>query len=172
METIDPTQAPEAQFRYIERNLDVPLCEGEIFEAANKLAAATQEKFGVEREKSESNQGFNKRIRDLNSLIQRYSSQIANGFEERVVKCKVQFNYPSEGEKTITRLDNNAIVEVLSMDDDEMQEVLPFDDSEDDDTHDDEQPQGAESPATDKTTLDVAGRVRLTNPTTKAEAAA
>lgn len=127
METIDPTQAPEAQFKYIERNLDVPLNDGEIFEASKKLANANQEKLSVEREKSEVNQGYNRRIRELNKVIERYSSQIACGFEERVVRCKVQFNYPSEGEKTITRCDNDAVIAVLSMDQDELQEVLPFD---------------------------------------------
>lgn len=127
METIDPTQAPEAQFKYIERNLDVPLNDGEVYEASKKLAAAAQEKFAVEREKSEVSQGFARRIRNLNKVIEQYSSQIANGFEERVVRCKVQFNYPSEGEKTITRCDNDAVIAVLSMDQDELQEVLPFD---------------------------------------------
>jgi hypothetical protein len=136
MDTIDPTQAPEAQFKYIERNLDVPLCEGEIMEAAKKLAAADEERFAVEREKSQASQGYAKRLRELTKVIARYSMQINSGFEERVVKCKVQFNYPSEGEKTITRLDNDAVIEVLSMADDELQEVLPFNigDGNEDDT--------------------------------------
>jgi len=150
METIDPTQVPEAQFKKISMNLDVPLCEGEIIDAAKKLAAADEERFAVEREKSQVSQGFAKRLRELTKIIARYSMQINSGFEERDIPCEVRYNYPDAGMKTVTRLDTMAVVQTLSMGDDEMQEVLPFDgnaeDEDDSDLDGDDTAGGSDEP--------------------------
>jgi len=49
----------------------------------------------------------NARLKDISKAINKLYSAIRDGFEMREVECEVRINEPKDGQKTITRKDNN-----------------------------------------------------------------
>lgn len=72
-----------------------------------------------------------KRIVPLRDEITVLSKRFSNGYEIKSVHCKVEFNEPTIGKKSIVRSDTNELVETLNMTAEEMQEDFNFVDSAD-----------------------------------------
>lgn len=93
---------------------------------------------------------------DLKADEQRITSEIAklsrwvnDGYDFRQVECKVCFNDPKTGIKSLYRLDTGELVEQLSMELHEMQMDLPVENPEnnDDDHEEDEGDDSEEEPS-------------------------
>lgn len=59
-------------------------------------------------EKKETTKQFSDKIKVLEKQNVEFGHLIQQGFEEREIACNVQFNFPIDGKKTITRLDDHS----------------------------------------------------------------
>jgi hypothetical protein len=87
------------------RKLRHDFSESEVNEISQELVANINEKTRVEDEKKSAVRKFNGEIKYWDKKISRDAELITNGFEDRDTACEVQFNVPTYGNKTITRLD-------------------------------------------------------------------
>lgn len=95
--------------------------QDEILEKGTELARINAEKNGIENEKKAVTSSFKAKIDAKDAEIQELSNHINNGFEHRYVQCRVQYNDPNTGYKTIVRLDTGEIVRKESMTAEELQ---------------------------------------------------
>ena len=117
------------------RNLKCEFSMKERDEMIASLTRAIQKKDEYEEEKKRADADFKGLIETQSALIKRESRRISIGYEYRNVECRVDYDSPALGKKSIVRLDTGELVEELAMDADEAQGTLALAaDGEDDDT--------------------------------------
>lgn len=84
---------------------------------STKLTEAEEEKKAVVAQ-------FAERCAVSKSTISRLARYINNGYEYRNIDCEVHMHTPSDGIKTIARIDNGQIVKQIAMTAGELQENL------------------------------------------------
>lgn len=107
-----------------ERMLRYEFSKPEIFDLGRELAEANGKKARIESDKKRVVSDFTAQISSAENTIATLSQNISTGYEIRAVVCRVEYNHPSVGRKTIVRSDTHETVEVLEMTDYEMQGSL------------------------------------------------
>ena len=109
--------------------LKVYFTEEEIKEFSKKLAYQSKQLEELEDAKKSVVADFNSQIQSAKAEISKLANFINNGYEYKPVECKIIFNEPQVGIKTIIRTDTNEKVRTEPMTEDEMQGDL-FEESE------------------------------------------
>jgi hypothetical protein len=104
------------------RSLTVPLDEEEKARIGAQMTGYALEIKRIEDEK--------KKLKALQAEITRLAEEFERGHSNVDVRCRVYFNDPGIGEKTIVRTDNGEIVAIETMTSDELQEDIPFTEAE------------------------------------------
>lgn len=76
----------------------------------DELARATQALGELETQKKEVAAAIKSQIETKTAEINVKSRILANGYEYREIECRVDFNHPGKGVKSITRLDTFELV--------------------------------------------------------------
>jgi hypothetical protein len=66
---------------------------------------------------------------DINGEIAKLARFVTDAYDFRMIDCRVMFDSPEDGMKTIVRIDTGEVVRSERMSDDEKQRDLPFADS-------------------------------------------
>ena len=104
------------------KDLPVILNKEELLDISKSITDMTLEIDSIENQK--------KRITPLRDEITSLSKKFNNGYEVKSVHCRIEFNEPKIGKKSIFRSDTNELVEILNMTADEMQEDMNFKDDD------------------------------------------
>lgn len=110
----------------IKMNLRCLLTDEEKLSLGNELADATNDLREIENDKSRVTSDFKARATAVEATISIASNKLRSGYEHRDVECKVQFDDPKPGKKTIYRQDiadigdGLTIVEERDMTDEEI----------------------------------------------------
>jgi hypothetical protein len=110
----------------ISLQLEVSYSEAELTEKRDHLAAVIVEIGAIEQRKVSVAKTFKEELDGLYSDSSRLAHQIRRKSEERSVECKVIYDSPNIGEKTVVRLDTGEQVRVEPMSQDEQQEEIEF----------------------------------------------
>jgi len=115
------------------------LSESELEEEAKKLTELIVEKSRQEAERKSISAAYGEHIKKLEEKIEDQVPIVADRQKRKkmsclMVSCLIEYNKPSLGKKTVTRLDLNTVVGVYDMNEDEKQDI--FYNSETDDTID------------------------------------
>jgi hypothetical protein len=105
----------------------------EIQKHAMSLAMKNKELVSIEEEKKAVTSQFSAKVNETKATINKLSGYVSDGFEFRDVECEIQYHKPSQGKKTIIRLDTNKTTAVESMSD---YEFNLFNQPEDNETSD------------------------------------
>jgi len=108
------------------------LTESELEEEAKKLTALIVEKSQQEAEKKAMAADYGDRIKRLEEEIEDQVPIVADRQKRKMVSCLIEYNKPSLGKKTVTRLDLNTVVGVYDMNEDEKQDIFYNSDEEED----------------------------------------
>lgn len=109
----------------MKRNLRCTFTRDERLELAQKLAEHHNTLVAVQDEKSRAMKDYASRIKGIENDIGDISRKVTNGYEFRDIDCRVQFDVPEAGKKTIVRLDSKDVVGVESMTHEEKQLPIP-----------------------------------------------
>lgn len=110
----------------IKRNLRCLLTDEEKLASGKELAEASTQMRQIAEDKQRVVKDFGSRLSACEATISVLSNKIATGYEFRDVDCRIEFNEPKAGRKTVVRLDTAEKVNVEDMTADEMQEKLNF----------------------------------------------
>lgn len=110
------------------------LSESELEEEAKKLTELIVEKSRQEAERKSISAAYGEHIKKLEEKIEKQVPIVADRQKRKKVSFLIEYNKPSLGKKTVTRLDLNTVVGVYDMNEDEKQDI--FYNSETDDTID------------------------------------
>lgn len=100
--------------------------EEELRQFAKELARQSTMAAEAQEEKKAVVAQYSERIASCQTNISKLSRFINNGYEHRNIDCSVLFHAPTQGSKTITRVDTGEIVKIVAMSQDELQETLAF----------------------------------------------
>jgi hypothetical protein len=117
-----PTDRPE----FVDQNLKCLLSDVQKIRTAEALARSLQERETLEEEKKAQAHELAERMDGINKSIKKGSITLQNGYEYRWISCKVLYNDPKPGEKTLVRMDTGEVVRVEDMSFAECQETLPL----------------------------------------------
>lgn len=92
------------------RNLKCILTEAEILHHGRENARYQQELTQVELQAKDAAAEFKSKIENLKSNISSEARLVNNGYEYRMVECRIQLNTPEKGKKTYVRLDTGEQV--------------------------------------------------------------
>lgn len=109
-----------------EKMLRYTFSREELLEIGKKLAEANFRKVQIDSDQKRVVSDFKVQAAKADSEIGSLSQNISSGYDLRMVKCVVEYNNPTVGQKTIRRLDTFEVVEVVQMTSGEMQEELPL----------------------------------------------
>lgn len=98
------------------KDLHVILTDAELLQISHDIANKTLEINSIETLK--------KRISPLRDTVTILSQTFSDGYVTKSTECKVVFNSPTDGKKTIQRKDTLEVVEVLHMTETEIEETL------------------------------------------------
>jgi len=101
--------------------LQYKFSDEEISEMSKDLAYKSKELEQLESAKKSLTAEFNSKIQSAKTEISRLANNINNGFDFREIECEVIYDEPTEGLKTIKRLDTNQVISIEKMTPDEMQ---------------------------------------------------
>lgn len=107
---------------FVMRTLTVPLTEEKRAQIGAQMTESALEIKRIEDEK--------RKLKPLQAEITRLAEEFERGHSEIEVRCRVYFNEPQIGLKTIVRVDTGEIVSVEPMTDEELQEDIPFTEAE------------------------------------------
>jgi hypothetical protein len=93
----------------------------EILERSRQLAEATRKSASLTDDKKRVVKEYDSRIANEAQVVADLSEKITNGYEHRDTDCRVVYDDPSPGKKTIYRNDTNEKVESRDMNNDEKQ---------------------------------------------------
>lgn len=113
----------------IKKDVQMLRCEftvEEINEKAKQLANENRNYTEIENDKKSVTADFGARLAESKAKIDRLANNINSGYELRRVNVEIRMHDPAEGKKTVIRTDTNAVVEILNMSEDELQEELEF----------------------------------------------
>jgi hypothetical protein len=100
------------------KDLPVILNTEELLSISKEITDMTLDIDSIENQK--------KRISPLRDEITILSKKFHNGYEIKSVHCRVEFNEPTIGKKSIIRSDTDQLIEILNMTAEEMQEDFNF----------------------------------------------
>jgi hypothetical protein len=96
----------------------------EMAEKAQVVAQSYQRLAGAKEEKAAAASQYAERIKSEEALLGKTTREMSQGWETRPVDCKIAYNVPNTGIKTIYRGDTEEILKTESMSQDELQERL------------------------------------------------
>lgn len=106
------------------RPLMCRLTEDELEERGKILTELLQDKMDLEIEKSSNNKRFTDLIKAKDVQIKKQIPVVRDRQIERDVECRIEFNHPEPGKKTVTRLDTMEIIFEGQMTDSECQDLF------------------------------------------------
>jgi hypothetical protein len=118
--------------RYLRHDFTEP----EMLDMGKRLAQTAERVATLNAELDDIKLAFKSKIGAAENLAASLSQSINKGYEMRDTECVVTFHQPAVGQKTTSRLDTGAVVEVEKMDAHEMQERLPLNDAAESDRGD------------------------------------
>lgn len=125
-ETAAPAQAAPNRPETIDQNLRCALTDHDKIRIADHLARTLQELEQVNDELDGIKADFKGRIEGLEKSSKKSRQILVQGFEFKWVTCKVLYNDPKNGDKTLIRLDTGEVVRIEEMNYGECQENLPL----------------------------------------------
>lgn len=96
----------------------------ELVERAKRLGEANRKKESLEADKKNIVAEYTSRIANQQLDIATLSEKVTNGYEHREVECRVVYDLPKAGMKTIYRNDTGEKVDERQMNDEERQMKL------------------------------------------------
>lgn len=105
------------------------LSESELEEESKRLTQLLIQKGRTEEEKKIKLADYNEQIKQLEEEIEEQVPIVADRQKRKMVSCLIEYNKPSLGKKTITRLDTGAEVGIMDMNEDEKQDIFYNSDS-------------------------------------------
>lgn len=93
----------------------------ELLERSKQLAEANRKVAELENDKSRAMNEYKSRISTTALEVSVLSEKVTTGYEFRDVACRVRYDHPKSGKKTIIRLDTNEEVGVHDMNNEEKQ---------------------------------------------------
>lgn len=93
----------------------------ELVEQAKRLAEANRQKQRLEDDKKNIVAEYTSRITAQSLEVTVISEKVTNGYEHRDVECRVVYDQPKAGMKTIYRTDTGDVVDQRQMNDEERQ---------------------------------------------------
>ncbi len=111
---------------FVDQNLKCVLTDAHKIRTAEALARSLQDRETLEEEKKKQLHQFAERMDGLNESIKKAFIVLQNGYEYKWTACKVLYNDPKIGEKTLVRMDTGEVVRVEDMSFAECQESLPL----------------------------------------------
>ncbi len=112
--------------RKIEMQLRHAFTPAETIEIAKKMAEASRELNQAEDEKKAVTSQLKAKVDGISARVTEYAGKINSGFEYRNTQVLVKYHTPKTGQKRLTRLDTNEIVEIAEMSMGELQTELPL----------------------------------------------
>ena len=106
------------------RRLMCQLTEDEYQSKSKELSRLIREKAAHEEQKRSSAQYYKELIDNTQKDIEDILPVVESGEEERPVHCRIEFNVPEKGLKTVTRLDTGEKVETCDMTDEEAADMF------------------------------------------------
>lgn len=79
--------------------------EAEAHDLALELADNNKQVKAIAEERKKANKKFTKDANDLKAIVDELSVKVSDGYEMREVACEVEYNKPSQGQKTVSRTD-------------------------------------------------------------------
>jgi hypothetical protein len=110
----------------LELQLRCQFIDKELLELGKKLAENSNLLEQQENEAKAVAKQLKAKCDQTAAKVQEISTKISNGYEYRNVRCVVKYDTPKAGQKTVTRLDTDTVVEVCDMSMAEMQMPLPL----------------------------------------------
>jgi hypothetical protein len=98
----------------------------ELLELGGELAEAAEAVYTLEKAKAASAAHYSAELKRANQIVGELASKRRCGYELREMECRVIFDQPRTGFKTVIRPDNGQIVRDEPMTRDEMQRTLQF----------------------------------------------
>ncbi len=95
--------------------LPIPLTEKQKAELGERMSEVELLINSLETQKKNTVASFTERIKDLESELFGLAKKFENNTDQVEVDCRVEFNTPEPGKKTIIRLDTNSIARVEDM---------------------------------------------------------
>lgn len=111
---------------FILRDLRHTFPQPERVRLAEDLAHEMIQLYQLEQEFAKLKAAHAAKVAERESTIRDLSRKLCEGWEYRDVKCKVLWNDPEDGKKSIVRLDTGEVVAVEDMSFEERQGVLPI----------------------------------------------
>lgn len=108
----------------VDEYLRYEFSEEELKERAKTLAMNVQRQGQTTEEQKAAQAQFKERLERFTAEIGKLSRDINNGWEMRNIECRVRYNLPVPGTKSIVRLDTGELVREMAMSRSEMQENL------------------------------------------------
>ena len=106
------------------RRLMCQLTEEEYQSKSKELSRLIREKAAHEDQRRASAQHYKELIDNTQKNIEDILPVVESGEEERPVHCRIEFNVPEKGLKTVTRLDTGEKVETCDMTDEEAADMF------------------------------------------------
>lgn len=118
------------------------LTEEELEQESKHLTGLLTEKMNLEIEKSSSARHYSDAIKSVDLKIEKQIPIVRDRQIERDVECRIEFNTPEPGKKTVTRLDTMEVIFEGQMTDSECQDLFINNGADETDEADDENAQG------------------------------
>lgn len=118
------------------------LTEEELEQESKHLTGLLTEKMNLEIEKSSSARHYSDAIKSVDLKIEKQIPIVRDRQIERDVECRIEFNTPEPGKKTVTRLDTMEVIFEGQMTDSECQDLFINNGADEADEADDENAQG------------------------------
>jgi hypothetical protein len=99
------------------RKLRCDLTAQEIHDFSLKLAQENKNYTAIEDELKSVKSQYKAKLDESDAQINKLSGLVTDGFEMREVECEVHYHKPTQGKKTIIRMDQNKTTAVESMQD-------------------------------------------------------
>lgn len=111
---------------FVDQNLKSTLTDVQKIRLAEALARSLQDVEILKDENKKRAHEFAERMDGLNQSIKKSFITLQNGYEYKWISCKILYNDPKPGEKTLMRMDTGELVRVEDMSFAECQETLPL----------------------------------------------
>lgn len=95
--------------------LPIPLTEKQKAELGERMSKVELQINSLESQKKNTAAAFTDEIKELESELYGLAKKFENNTDQVEVDCRVEFNTPEPGKKTIIRLDTNSIARVEDM---------------------------------------------------------
>ena len=118
------------------------LTEEELEQESKHLTGLLTEKMNLEIEKSSSARHYSDAIKSVDLKIEKQIPIVRDRQIERDVECRIEFNTPEPGKKTVTRLDTMEVIFEGQMTDSECQDLFINNGADEADEADDENARG------------------------------